>query len=176
MDKSVWLEQVDTALIPLFKSSLGMDVIPKTPETEIQKKTLPIACLQEIFHRYASDRDCSEIQITVVKEDSVEVHSKATPFNLSYQFEIWTEFQSDLSDLSRLWLSSFFPYTQFEVTDVSGEKRKCYFDVSPQIEHSNETVSGRRLFREIYTLKVGEELDPDNRTITTPKISNISVI
>lgn len=176
MDKSVWLEQVDTALIPLFKNTLGINVIPKTPETEIQDKILPVACMQELFHRYASDRDCSEIQLSIVNENSVEVHSKATPFDLTYQFEIWTQFQEDLSDLSRKWLSSFFPYTQFEVTDISGEMRKCYFDVAPQIERSNETVRGVRLFREIYTFKVGVELDPDNNVITTPKISNISVI
>lgn len=175
--ESVWFEQVDTALLNYIKGIVKLpdsfgnpSTIPvkiRKPDEDFKVEEYPCITVYNLYNsrdefRYYSD--------TVIVEKDIErgkfIQEKgAIPYNLFYQIDFWSKSQSQMNEMTRLWLG-YHPDKCFNlpVKDVSGNDRDCFVLLSEDLKKSDLLTSNNRTFHSFITYRIWVEIDERIRT------------
>lgn len=182
MSESVWFEQVDTAFVSYLKSVVrfGEKSVPvsvRKPDEDFKIESYPSITLYNLYSkrdemRYFPDSVVVSQDInsaTLVEEKS------AIPYNLFYQLDFWSKSQSQMNDMTRMWLGAN-PDKCFnlDVKDMSGKDRSSFVLLTDDLKKSDMLDGTNRLFHSFLTYKVWVEID-ENISVTKPMITGIEV-
>lgn len=175
--ESVWFEQVDTALIKYIQgivklpNSQGvLTPVPvkiRKPDEDFKVETYPCITL---YNLYSIRDDVRYFPDTVVVERNIETNKlieekSAIPYSLYYQFDFWSRLQSQMNDMTRMWLGHH-PDKDFNlpVKDVSGNDRSSYVFMTDDLKKSDFLTGTDRTFHSMLTYRVWVELDERTQT------------
>ena len=170
--ESVWFEQVDTALIQYIS---GIVQLPNThgvptpvpvkvrkPDEDFKIEEYPCITLYNLYSvrdevRYFPD-------MVVVERDTergklIEERG-AIPYNLYYQFDFWARKQSEMNEMTRMWLGHH-PDRCFNlpVKDISGQDRSSFVLMVDDLKKSDFLAGTQRTFHSVLTYRVWVEID-----------------
>lgn len=172
LSESVWFEQVDTALINYIKgivklpnSNGVLSPVPvkvRKPDEDFKVEEYPCITLYNLYSvrdevRYFPDKVIVERDIdnhTVIEERS------AIPYSLFYQIDFWSRQQSQMNDMTRMWLG-YHPDKSFNlpVKDLSGNDRDCFVLMTDDLRKSDFLTDISRTFHSSLTYRVWVEID-----------------
>ena len=170
--ESVWFEQVDIALIEYIKGIVKLvdkngtlSPVPvkiRKPDEDFKIEVYPSITLYNLYSmrdevRYYPDS-------VVVERD--EVNNKlieergAIPYSLIYQLDFWSRQQSDMNDMTRLWLGHH-PDRCFNlpVKDMSGNDRSSFVLMTDDLKKSDFLAENDRTFHSVLTYRIWVEID-----------------
>lgn len=186
LSESVWFEQVDTALINYIK---GIVKLPNTngvltpipvkvrkPDEDFKIEEYPCITLYNLYGvrdevRYFPDKVVVERDLE--KNKLIEERG-AIPYNLFYQLDFWSRQQSQMNDMTRMWLGHH-PDRCFNlpVKDISGQNRDCFVLMTDDLTKSDFLTENNRTFHSVITYRVWVEIDERIRN-ESPMITGIS--
>ena len=175
--ESVWFEQVDTALINYIKGVVKLPnksgvltpvpVKIRKPDEDFKIEEYPCITLYNLYsirddERYFPDK-------VVVERDYVNnrliEERGAIPYSLFYQFDFWTRTQSQMNDITRMWLGHnpdrFF---NLPVKDLSGQYRSSFVLMTDDLRKSDFITGTDRTFHSTLTYRVWVEIDEKIRS------------
>ena len=175
--ESVWFEQVDTALINYIKgivklpnSNGVLTPVPvkiRKPDEDFKIEEYPCITLYNLYSVRDEERYFPD---TVVVERDVDNHrlieeKSAIPYSLFYQIDFWSRQQSQMNDMTRMWLGHH-PDKCFNlpVKDLSGNNRDSLVLMTDDLKKSDFLTDTKRTFHSVLTYKVWVEIDERIRT------------
>lgn len=161
--ESVWLEQVDTALVAHFKGIFPKHhIFIRKPDEDFKIEVYPCIGLYCTGYRRDSLRYFDRLKdIGEVEEDFIRVYEKsAVPYNLDYQVEFWTKTQVEMNLMTRLWLGNTPEgYINLPVVDLSGNIRNSFMRQESSIVRSDLLRGKNRIFRTVFSYVIWVEID-----------------
>ena len=175
--ESVWFEQVDTALINYIKgivklpnSNGVLTPVPvkiRKPDEDFKIEEYPCITLYNLYSVRDEERYFPD---TVVVERDFDNHKlieekSAIPYSLFYQIDFWSRQQSQMNDMTRMWLGHH-PDKCFNlpVKDLSGNNRDSFVLRTDDLKKSDFLTDTKRTFHSVLTYKVWVEIDERIRT------------
>lgn len=175
--ESVWFEQVDTALINYIKgivklpnSNGVLTPVPvkiRKPDEDFKIEEYPCITLYNLYSVRDEERYFPD---TVVVARDLENHrlieeKSAIPYSLFYQLDFWSRQQSQMNDMTRMWLGHH-PDKCFNlpVKDLSGNDRDSFVLMTDDLRKSDFLTDTKRTFHSVLTYKVWVEIDECIRT------------
>lgn len=175
--ESVWFEQVDTALINYIKgivklpnSNGVLTPVPvkiRKPDEDFKIEEYPCITLYNLYSVRDEERYFPD---TVVVERDFDNHrlieeKSAIPYSLFYQIDFWSRQQSQMNDMTRMWLGHH-PDKCFNlpVKDLSGNNRDSFVLMTDDLKKSDFLTDTKRTFHSVLTYKVWVEIDEHIRT------------
>lgn len=172
LSESVWFEQVDTALINYIKGIVRLPndkgvltpvpVKIRKPDEDFKIEVYPCITLYNLYSvrdevRYFPDKVV--VEIDTEKNTLIEERS-AIPYSLYYQLDFWSVQQSQMNDMTRLWLGHH-PDRCFNlpVKDMSGKDRSSFVLMTDNLTKSDFLTESKRTFHSSLTYRVWVELD-----------------
>lgn len=177
LSESVWFEQVDTALINYIKgivklpNSKGiLTPVPvkiRKPDEDFKIEEYPCITLYNLYSvrdelRYFPDK-------VVVGRDPARnkliEERGAIPYSLFYQLDFWSTKQSQMNDMTRMWLG-YHPDRSFNlpVKDLSGQNRSSFVLMTDDLRKVDILTDKERTFHSVLTYKVWVEIDEKIRS------------
>ena len=170
--ESVWFEQVDTALINYIKgivklpnSNGVLTPVPvkiRKPDEDFKIEEYPCITLYNLYSVRDEERYFPD---TVVVERDFDNHKlieekSAIPYSLFYQIDFWSRQQSQMNDMTRMWLGHH-PDKCFNlpVKDLSGNNRDSLVLMTDDLKKSDFLTDTKRTFHSVLTYKVWVEID-----------------
>lgn len=170
MAGSVWLKEVDTALLKLIPTIVkyydendelvSPAVMVRNPEGTYKIEEFPSVSIFNYNQVFASERyDREEVLTKRDIERKVAVLEKsALPYYLYYQIDFWAKYQEDINEMTRRWLGFIPRNFVLEVKDTEGNIRHCNMEL---VDFANaDYVKGdERIFHRVYSYRIWVELD-----------------
>lgn len=175
--ESVWFEQVDTALINYIKgivkfpNSSGVPTpVPvkvRKPDEDFKIEEYPCITLYNLYSVRDEERyfpDSVVVERDLERNRLVEEKS-AIPYSLFYQIDFWSRQQSQMNDMTRMWLGHH-PDRCFNlpVKDLSGNDRDSFVLMTDDLKKSDFLTDTQRTFHSVLTYRVWVEIDEHIRT------------
>ena len=186
MSANVWFEEVNIGLLKELKDTIRIKdangvlvplenkaLIIRKPEEDFKIETFPCISIYNLSYKHDPIRynpepvkvDSDVTNKTVTMEDS------AVPFNLTYQIDFWSKYQSDMDCMTRTWLMKHFRQFNMKVIDDGGEERSCNCFTLGSITKSDLILNKERypisnkerLFHSIIKIQIWVELDDKTR-------------
>lgn len=170
--ESVWFEQVDTALIKHIQESVRLPnankvltpvpVKVRKPDEDFKIEEYPCITIYNLYSMRDEVRYCPDD--VVVSRDTTKntliKEKPAIPYSLYYQIDFWARKQSQMNDMTRLWLGHH-PDRCFNlpVKDISGNDRSCFVLMTDDLKKSDFLSGIQRTFHSILTYRVSVEID-----------------
>ena len=172
LSESVWFEQVDTALISYINGIVKLPDINgiltpvpvkiRKPDEDFKIEEYPCITL---YNLYSVRDEFRHFRDKVVVERDYERHKLieergAIPYNLFYQFDFWARKQSQMNDMTRMWLGHhpdrFF---NLPVKDLSGQNRSSFVLMVDDLKKLDSLDKTDRTFHSVLTYRVWVEID-----------------
>lgn len=178
MSANVWFEEVNIGLLNEIKDTVrvrnangvlvALDnkaLIVRKPEEDFKLEVFPCVSIYNISYRHDPFRYNSQLVNVGLDEENkvVILEEPALPFNLEYQIDFWSKYQSDMDDMTRTWLLKHFRQFNLKVVDDGGTERTCNCLTSGSVVKSDLVSGGERLFHSIVKLQIWVELDNETR-------------
>lgn len=182
--ESVWFEQVDTALIDYIKGIVKfpndkgvLTPVPvkiRKPDEDFKIEEYPCITLYNLYSVRDEVRyfpDSVVVERDVLNHRLVEEKS-AIPYSLFYQFDFWSRQQSQMNDMTRMWLGHH-PDRCFNlpVKDIAGNQRDSFVLMTDDLKKSDFLTNTQRTFHSVLTYRVWVEIDEkirkDNHMVTS---------
>lgn len=172
---SIWNREVDTALVKLLKNTVKYvdengdiqvpNIIVRNPEGDFVDRKYPIVSFFNYDQKFAKVR-YNHNPVRIKEEDSIDGTAKfiqpAFPYDLYYQIDFWSEYQTDINEITRSWAGSIPPNTILEVEDSKGNIRHCVMNFVEQVEMEEKKEDNTRIFHRAYSYKIWVELNERN--------------
>ena len=172
LSESVWFEQVDTALISYIQGIVRLPnsngiltpvpVKVRKPDEDFKIEEYPSITLYNLYSirdevRYFPDKVVVERDFD--RNKLIEERG-AIPYNLFYQLDFWSRLQSQMNDMTRMWLGHH-PDKCFNlpVKDLSGQNRSSFVIMTDDLKKSDFMSGTERTFHSVLTYKVWVEID-----------------
>lgn len=177
MAGSVWLEEVDRALLGLIPTVVKyfdeegeiqeVDTFVRNPEGEYKVESYPSVTIFNYNQIFASYRYDHEEQVVDIIDGVAVIEKPALPYDLFYQIDFWSEYQEDINEMTRRWAGNVEERGVLEVVDTEGNTR---YSVMELIDYANiDHIDGdERIFHRAYSYRIWVELD--ERTATNKKV------
>lgn len=190
MPANVWFEQVNIGLIEELKRTLRVrnragvfvplpdsSFIVRKPEEDLKFGEYPCCSIYNKDYKFDPARHTAEpVRVSDDKESHrVLLEEPCVPFNLTYQIDLWTRYQTDMDDMTRTWLSTHFRQFNLSVVDDGGVIRSCSCMMQGSIIKSDLVESQKRLFHSIINLVIWVELDNETR-YNVPMVTNREIL
>lgn len=170
--RSVWYEEVDTALYHLIKNTVCYKtetgeikfVEPRfsMDEEDLKKTSLPTVLIRntgEQFDLYRYDPTPIQIGDVDTENHQIEVEESAKPYTLHYQLDFLARYKVDINDILRSWYNAIPKRFLLDVKDSEGTDRKCYMlQVSPSTT-LNKSYGENTVYRTCIKYDIKVELD-----------------
>lgn len=172
VSETVWVEQVDIALIDYISNIVKLSnkygelvsvpVKVRKEDSDFKVEEYPCITLYNLYSirdqfRYHPDR------VVVERDESgrkLVEESGAIPYSLYYQIDFWSRQQSDMNDMTRLWIGHNADRDfNLPVKDMSGKDRSCYVLLVDDLKKSDFLTESRRTFRSMMTYRIWVEID-----------------
>ena len=162
--ESVWFEQVDKALL-YYTTELIPDIhaFIRKPDEDYKIEKYP--CISIYCTGYTRNvLRYNEFHINYAGREKegfyLNLEKSAVPYDLDYQIDIWTKYQSDMNDITRIWLgNSPEGYINLPVEDAAGNKRNSFMKQDNTLKKVDIVTGKERIFHTVLTYKIWVELD-----------------
>ena len=166
---SVWYESVDSAflnfltLVKTYNELNELVTVPsfvRNPEEEFEIENFPAISITHLPEQFASQRFGGEpIVVSVDKQNNTcLVSPPALPYDLYIQIDFWSEYNSDMDEMTRKWMGN--TGRNFVLTVVDTENITRYCNVTLMNTNSSEEKKGSSVkYHKSYTYRVWVELD-----------------
>lgn len=170
--ESVWFEQVDTALIKHIQESVRLlnankvltpvPVKVRKPDEDFKIEEYPCITIYNLYSVRDEVRYCPD-DVVVARDyvnNTLTKEKSAIPYSLYYQIDFWSRKQSQMNDMTRLWLGHH-PDRSFNlpVKDISGNDRSCFVLMTDDLRKSDFLSGIQRTFHSMLTYRVWVEID-----------------
>lgn len=172
LSESVWFEQVDTALMRYIREVVALPngenlltpvpVKVRKPDEDFKIEEYPCITLYNLYSlrdevRYFPDKVVVERDY---ERNKLIEERGAIPYNLYYQIDFWSTRQSQMNDMTRMWLGNH-PDRCFNlpVEDASGQHRSCFVLMTDDLKKSDFLTGTKRTFHSTLTYRVSVEID-----------------
>ena len=183
--ESVWYEEVDRGLKKLVQQVLGNIPVVFTPNREntindnsnpYKPQTYPYVRIVHLGETFDATRYNRQDSVTKrhTSENRATLRKSAKPYNLSYQFEIITNKQTDSNNLTRLWNFEVLDKYNLDVLDKSGKARNCFMTRTTATSILEGYQKDDKIFRNIYRYSIRVELD-EAITYELPMITSVNL-
>ena len=178
MSANVWFEEVNTGLLNEIKNTVKIKnrkglLVPlddkalmvRKPEEDFKLESFPCVSIYNLSYKHDPMRYNPE-PIVVGKDlerGIATLEDSAVPFNLEYQLDFWSDYQTDMDYMTKTWLKSHFRQFNLKVVDDGGTERTCNCLVQGSIVKSDLVLNGERLYHSIIKLLIWVELDDEIR-------------
>lgn len=162
--ESVWLRQIDSALLELFRGIMSDDVnvLIRKPDMDFNKESFPCVSIFNLGYNRDPLRDYPFL-VTVGRDDEnirLTRERGAIPYNMHYQIDFWTTLLEDMNRITLKWLSNIPEgYLNLEARDVSGNPHSLFMRMENNISRADEVEGNKRLFRATFDIKIWTEID-----------------
>ena len=178
MSANVWFEEVNTALLNEIKDTVRIKnsngellaledkaLMIRKPEEDFKFEIFPCVSIYNINYKHDPLRYSSEPIVVGLDANNNQMllEDPAIPFNLFYQIDFWSEYQTDMDCMTRTWLSKHFRQFNLKVIDDGGVERSCNCLSQGSVIKSDLVYKGDRLFHSIIKLQIWVELDEETR-------------
>lgn len=184
---SVWNEQVDKALLDLLKKVVKYSdengekttpsVLVRNPEGEFQIKTFPSVSIynyNQVFSKIRHDEFARTHREYSEDLKTVTIERPALPYDLFYQIDFWSEYQTDMNDMTRTWLANVEPRTTLEVVDTEGNTRHCVMFLE-DMANIDEKEDNTNIFHRAYSYRIWVELDEREPRVESTVLGGMSL-
>lgn len=188
MSSTVWVEQVDTALVSYLKSNLTLGSVPlqviiRKPDEDFKKEDYPIVSIYNLYSKGDDARRFyGSVPILVDKvHRTVTMEKACLPYNLFYQIDFWTMQMSHMVSLMSQWVSLTDGGKDFNlpVVDTGGTSRSCYCLRKEDFKKSDLIDGDKRIFHSFITYRIYAEIDEnvrdDESLVQTPTFTTGSL-
>lgn len=177
-DKSVWLEQIDSALIRFIRKHIKFNgnpvkVIVRKPEDDFYSEEYPVVSIYCLYDHFSRERYEPQDVVVGETEENLILEKSALPYDLSYQIDFWSAYQSDMNYMLKQWKTLGF-WFNLTVEDVSGNERSCFVRSKGDFNKSDIFQAEKRLFHCSETFQIWTELDEGTQE-EVPKIVQTTV-
>lgn len=176
MSANVWFEEINTSLVREIKNYVKItndlgeviaidNVVIRKPEEDFKITSFPCVSIYNLSYNHSPERYNPNL-IVLGKNDvkkTVEVEESAISFNLDYQIDFWSYYQTDMDRMTRTWLSKHFRQFNLDVVDDGGNKRNCNCITKGKIVKSDLLLNEKRLYHSIIKLEIWVEIDDEIR-------------
>ena len=178
MSANVWFEEVNIGLINEIKNTVRIKnatgqlialednaIMVRKPEEDFKLETFPCVSIYNSIYTYDPLRhNPSPVVVSRdINNHSATLEESAIPFNLVYQLDFWSKYQTDMDCMTRTWLNSHFRQFNLKVVDDGGTERTCNCLAQGSIVKSDLVLDGERLYHSIVNLLIWVELDNEMR-------------
>lgn len=188
--ESVWFEQVDRAfkehiesIVKLLNSSgeyVSVPVIIRKPDEDFKVEQYPLISIYNLYSTRDKIRYFPDFLVVSRDEDNhkLTLEKSAIPYSLFYQIDFWSTLQSQMNDMTRLWLG-YHPDRNFnlKVEDMSGNERSSLVLLYEDLKKSDLMESTSRIFHSFITYRVWVEIDEkitEDKPMVTAVINEVS--
>ena len=176
MSASVWFEEVNTGLLAeLFntikvRNESGVLVsLPRKaftvrePEEDFKFETFPCVSIYNLDYRHNPLRYLPfPVAVSNDKEHHiVTLEDHAVSFDLNYQIDFWSKYQTDLDDMTKSWMIKHFRQFNLPVEDSGGHKISCNCFITESVRRSDITEDKERLFHAYAKYRIWVEIDEE---------------
>lgn len=186
--ESVWFEQVDTALINHIRGIVKLPnangvltpvpVKVRKPDEDFKIEEYPCISLYNLYSVRDNVRYYPDMVVVGrdLENNQAILEKGAIPYTLFYQIDFWSRLQTDMNNMTRIWLGNH-PDLSFNlpVKDVSGNDRDCLVMLADSLRKFDHLENEHRTFHSALTYKVWVELD-ERIQVEKPMISGIDFI
>lgn len=172
VNESVWFEQVDTALIERISNVVKLknesgELVPvpvdvRKPDEDFKVESYPRITIYNLYSTRDEERYFPD-KVVVLRDDESKtlVEEKgAIPYSLYYQIDFWSRLQSDMNEMTRMWLTSHpDKYFNLDVKDMAGKDRSSFVLLTDDLKKSDYFTGRDRTFHSYLTYRVWVELD-----------------
>ena len=178
MSANVWFEEVNTGLLNEIKDTVRIKnsngvlvaledsaLVIRKPEEDFKFEVFPCVSIYNIEYKHDPLR-YNPAPVKVGKDlenKTVELEDPAVPFNLNYQIDFWSKYQTDMDCMIRTWLAKHFRQFNLKVIDDGGTERSCNCIMKGNVVKSDLLLNNERLFHSIIKLQIWVELDDETR-------------
>lgn len=176
MSANVWFEEVNIGLINEIRNTVKIKningdltpldanaVIVRKPEEDFKLEVFP--CVSIYNKDYKHDPYRYNSAPVRMKDDfdnhMVVFEEPAVPFNLSYQIDFWSKYQTDMDCMTRTWLHKHFRQFNLKVIDDGGKERLLNCITKGSVIKSDLVLNDERLFHSVINLLIWVELDEE---------------
>ena len=178
MSANVWFEEVDIGLIEEIKNIVRVrnskgDLVPlsddaiivRKPEEDFKLEVYPCVSIYNTNDEFDAFRHNPEpIQVARdIDNHMITMEDPAVPFKLYYQIDFWSNYQTDMNEMTKSWLAKHFRQFNLPVVDDGGTKRSCNCLMSGKPRKSDLILNNERLFHTIISYCIWVELDGQTR-------------
>lgn len=172
MSQSVWIEQVDIALVELLGNIIQIDgkpvkVVVRKPDEDLDEEDYPLVSIYNLYDRFSTDRYSPEPLVAFRSKDSnaLVVEESALPYDLYYQIDFWSTLQSDMNSMTKQWKAFAKKWFNLDVIDESETLRSCFVLCRNDFNKADLMKNGKRLFHSFGTCKIQVEIDEVVQTV-----------
>lgn len=172
-DRSVWLEEVDKALVDLITSTLTYidgegntkSIVPSFPlnSTDFNELSLPTVVIKHLgqqFDMYRYDSNHTQIVTSYdMDKSTMTFEESAKPYTLNYQLEFITEYKEDMNRMLKYWQNFIPKRYMLPVTDCEGGKRECYMLLVKPPVTLDQQKGDIKIYRTVFVYDIKVELD-----------------
>ena len=176
MSANVWFEEVNIALLDEIRNTVKIKdmngiltplsdnaLIVRKPEEDFKFEVFPCVSIYNLNHKFDPQRyNPSPVKVGE-DEEKVVLEDPAIPFNLEYQIDFWSRYQTDMDCMTRTWLMKHFRQFNLKVVDDGGTERTCNCIAMRGSTKSDLVLNGERLFHSVIKLQIWVELDDEIR-------------
>lgn len=176
MSKSVWFEEVDTALLKKIQSVVKVrdsdgSLVPvpvsvRKPEEDFKIEQYPCMTIYNMYSQFDKIRSDDNIEVVVDRDfdkHTMTLERPAQPYNLYYQIDFWSKYQLDMNQMTRTWLASTGRDFNLDVLDMSGEKRSSFVLMTDSLKKSDLLSGNERIYHSMISYRIYVELDEEIR-------------
>lgn len=178
MADSVWYEQVNAGLLEELKRSLtihnakGLSMsLPKPesafsirkPEEDFKFEIFPCVSIYNLSTQYNPIRHLPlDVDVAMERDyenNQIVMEKQGVPFDLSYQIDFWSRYQTDMDDMLMSWLLTH--YRQFNLPVITTEGTETDVNVLQvgEVVKSDLVLNKERLFHSIIKYSIWVEID-----------------
>lgn len=155
-------------------NAVELPVIVRDPQRESKLTSYPCACVSNYNQLISKDRLDNLDKVVVKYKDTekkqVLVDKVAKPYYLYYQVDFYAKFQTDIDEMTRMWLGNIDSHYVLEVRDTNNNKRYCNMVEQP---YKHNRTDGN-IYQRSYTYKVWVELD-ESIPVEVPTVQQVII-
>lgn len=184
---SVWFEQVEEAFIKRIQSRVKLpdefgnltpvSVSIRRPDKEYLIETYPSITIYNLYSSFDPRRNYPfKVNAGWVDAEKTRVliETSAKPFNLTYQMDFWSKYQSDMGKMLATWIFEHCEPFNLDVKDASGYSRSSLVLPIDNIVKQDYFTNGERIFHSMLTYTVWVELDTGEQ-VEVPTVQNVMI-
>lgn len=187
MSAVAWFEEVDKGLIEEIKKSIKIKdqqgtlvslednaVIIRKPEEEFKLEVFPCVSIYNLGYQHDKYRYNKEPIRLGHSDGMLKMKDSTVPFNLEYQIDFWSRYNTDMNSMTSSWLRKHFRQFNLDVSDENSKGISCNCLSIGSVVKSDLILNGERLYHSILKYSIWVELDSET-SYNEPMVTRVSI-
>ena len=175
---SIWKEEVEIGLINEIFNTVKVrningvlvpfedkkkQVLIRKPEEDFKQEKYPCVSIYNTRDSFSTERYNPNKIKKRLHSGVYVLENSAIPFDLDYQIDFWSKYQTDMNTMTKEWLKKHYRQFNLLVKDDSGADVfvNCLMKVSPK--KSDLLSGGERLFHTIISYRIWVEIKDETQ-------------